>query len=153
MSEKINNPDNNQEDILRDIQNMHLRKMLTTPGLKDRVEESIKKHSPSWELKGDSRMVVSRSKAGLRMGNGEFRYRENLQIGIEKNFGNDLASTAIATVAHKYEESGEIVVCSGFTEDDAALVNECIDELELAQISGQIPDISFDLSRIVKKVD
>lgn len=151
MSEKINNPNNNQEDILRDMQNKHMRKILTTPGLKDRVVESIKEHSPRWELKGDSRMVVSRTKVGITEGHGEIKNMENLQIGIEINYGDGFASTAIATVAHKVEESGEIEVCPGFTEDDAVLVNECIDELELAKISGQIPNISLDLSRIVKK--
>lgn len=153
MSEKINDSNNNQEDILRDIQNKHMRIILTTPGLKDRVEESIKEHLPKWELKGDQKMVVSRTKVGSRTGNGEFKYWENLQIGIENNLGDGTALTAIATVGKKNEESGEIKVCPGFTEDDAMLVNECIDELELAQISGQIPDISSDLSKIVSKVD
>jgi hypothetical protein len=99
----------------------------------------------------DMSVGVSSRRYGRRLDDGSWEEGESMSIGFKKPMDAARSVTNFVYIASRIDtpEGTRIVTGGPFTQNEAEMTAEMIDELMLAKASGQIPDLDeIGLSRI-----
>ena len=142
----------NEEAILDSLLVQNKQRLLQNKGLMEAIERNLEeRHSfLAHRLTGDFIVGVSQRVYNTPQNDGNWEDGVLLYVDLTVPDGKiSLASTNVP-VGRLVSEDGEsrLIPKYGFTFDQAAEVADMVQDIELAKMSGQIPNLSNNLTRI-----
>lgn len=99
----------------------------------------------------DQSLSVMLSYSRKPVENGASEESEHLYVGFTSHYGNGSSTSSLVPIADRVEtaDGKKLMPKDGFTDEQAAMVANMADDLILAKVSGQIPDLhALDLNHL-----
>jgi hypothetical protein len=153
MSQNKSIKQETQEKILRELQAENMRKIVASPNLFRTAINGLKNTFPEKYKEGmtDSFLGVHVGKYGTRLPSGE--WDEGTAYYISDNYEESSSFLPVARVSSVHNGEGATTFSGEFTPELLDEVIELTKPLELAKLSGQLPDLTPSLDRIYIPVD
>ncbi|MBP9738515.1 hypothetical protein KBD20_02400 [Candidatus Saccharibacteria bacterium] len=140
-----------QEALLMPLLAANMQRILMDREFFARLKERHSETHPKAKDSGDRTVGVAHNRYERRLADGSQENGEAMMVGFKTAWGDGTATTSYVHVLKRIDtESGtEIRVEPGFTQEDAEMVADMVDDLMLAKTSGQIPNLhEMDLTHI-----
>lgn len=140
-----------QELRLQKLLATNMRRIIEDRDFFSKLKErfiAIHKREPN---SNDLSLEVTRTTGGHRLPDNTWQESENLYVSFTSNVGDGTSVSSYVGIADRIQtdEGIDTVPKDGFTLEQAQMVGGMVDELLLAKMSGQIPNLhQYELSRI-----
>lgn len=140
-----------QARLLRPLLVANMQRIVSDRDFFTRLKERFSEKHTKVKGEGDIALSVSRSVHSKSTEYGSSEDGEWLYVSFTTAFGDGTSASSNVAVAHRVEtETGRDLIAQPlFTDNEATMVADMVDELLLAKESGQIPDLhGMDLNWI-----
>ncbi len=140
-----------QEALLLPLLAANMQRILMDRDFFARLKERFAEVHPETKDSGDRTVGVAHNRYERGLADGSWEDGEAMMVGFKTAWGNGASTTSFVQVLKRIDtESGTAIrIEPGFTQEDAEMVVEMVDDLMLAKASGQIPNLhEMDLNSI-----